>query len=118
MSIGWKQCQRHGPFAIVIENLDRSTPALALTVVDLSKIKDLPLNDLAASAATILHNAPITMLFAVFNAGVAKGFGTVFDGTAKLPLFSPCRKPMSEKWPPLIKGAGPSFCEGCVHRPV
>jgi hypothetical protein len=44
---------------------------LALTVVDLSKIKDLPLHNLAASAATILHNAPITMLFAVFNPGVA-----------------------------------------------
>jgi hypothetical protein len=41
------------------------------TVVDLSKIKHLPLHDLAASAATILHNAPITMLFAVFNPGVA-----------------------------------------------
>jgi hypothetical protein len=53
---------------------------LALTVVDLSKIKDLSLNDLAAPAAPILHNAPITMLFAVFNPRVAlqKHYGHQF----------------------------------------
>src|SRR6516162_10148348 len=80
MPIGWKQCQRHGPFAILIENFDPSTPALALTVVDLSKIKDLPLNDLAAPAAPILHNAPLTMLFAVLTPRMAfqKHYGHLF----------------------------------------
>ena len=46
-------------------------PTETLTVVDLSKIKDLALNDLAAAAAVILHHAPVAMLFAVFDLRLA-----------------------------------------------
>jgi hypothetical protein len=44
---------------------------LVLSVVDLSKVKDLPLDNLATPAAPILHNAPVAMLFAVFDPRVA-----------------------------------------------
>jgi hypothetical protein len=43
----------------------------SLTVVDLSKVKGLPLNKLATPATPILHNAPVTMLFAVLDPRVA-----------------------------------------------
>jgi hypothetical protein len=67
LSIGRKQCQRHGPLALLIEDFDRSAPAFALTVVDLSKVEHLPLNNLTTPAAAILHNVPIAMHFAVFD---------------------------------------------------
>ena len=71
LPISGKQGQRHGPFAILIEDFDRSAPAFALSVVDLSKVKDLPLDKLATPATAILHNVPVTMLFAVFESRVA-----------------------------------------------
>jgi len=71
LPIGRKQCQSHGPFAILIENFDRSTPAFALGVIDLAKVKDLPLHKLSTPATTILDDVPITMLFAVFDPRVA-----------------------------------------------
>jgi len=43
--------QKHG----AAENLNLSTPAFALTVVDLSKVKHLPLYGLATPAAPIFH---------------------------------------------------------------
>jgi len=69
-----------GPFPILIENFNRSTPAFALTVVDLSKIKDLPLDKLSTPATAILDDVPVTMLFAVFESRVAlqKHFGHRF----------------------------------------
>ena len=66
-----KQCQRHGPFAILIEDFDRSAPAFALCIVDLSKVKDLPLDKLATPATAILDDVPVTMLFAVLESRVA-----------------------------------------------
>src|SRR5271166_5392920 len=66
-----KQRQRHGPFAHLIENFDRAAPAFALSVVDLSKVKDLPLDKLTTPATAILDDVPITMLFAVFDSRVA-----------------------------------------------
>ena len=59
--------QKHG----AAENLNLSTPAFALTVVDLSKVKHLPLYGLATPAAPILHNAPVTVVFAIFDTRVA-----------------------------------------------
>ena len=44
LPISGKQWRRHGPFPILIENFDCSAPTLALSGVDLSKVKDLPLN--------------------------------------------------------------------------
>jgi len=60
-----------GQLPIVIEDFDRSAPAFVLSIVDLSKVKHLPLDNLATPAAPILHHAPIAMLFAVFNPCVA-----------------------------------------------
>jgi hypothetical protein len=71
LPIRGKQCQRHSPFPILIENFDRSAPALALSVVDLSKVKDLPLDILVAPATAIFDDVPITMNFAVFDSTVA-----------------------------------------------
>ena len=71
LPISGKQCQRHGPFPILIENFDRSAPALALAIVDLSKVKDLPLDILVAPATAILDDVPVTMHFAVFDSSVA-----------------------------------------------
>jgi len=71
LPISGKQCQGHGPFAILIEDFNRSAPAFALSVVDLSKVKDLPLDKLATPATAIFHNVPVTMLFAVFESRVA-----------------------------------------------
>ena len=70
LPIGRKQCQAHGPFAILIEDFDRPTPALTLSIVDLSKVKDLPLDKLATPATAILHNVPVPMFFAVFDSRV------------------------------------------------
>src|SRR5262249_20723772 len=52
---------------ILIENFNRSTPAFALTVVNLSKIEHLALNDLTTPTTAILDDVPIAMLFAVFD---------------------------------------------------
>jgi hypothetical protein len=67
LPISGKQCQAHGPFAILIEDFDRPTPALTLSVVDLSKVKDLPLDKLATPATAILHNVPVPMFFAAVS---------------------------------------------------
>jgi hypothetical protein len=63
----------YGDAPILIENFNRSTPALALGVVNLSKIQDLPLDDFSAPASAILHNTPVTMFFAVFKSWIALG---------------------------------------------
>jgi hypothetical protein len=47
------------------------TPPFALAVVELSKIKDLPLDKLSAPSTAILDDVPVTMLFAVFESRVA-----------------------------------------------
>src|ERR1700730_1800433 len=60
-----KQCQCHGPLALLIEDFNRSTPAMVLSVVDLAKVEHLPLDHLATPAAPILHHAPVAMLFSV-----------------------------------------------------
>jgi hypothetical protein len=67
LPISGKQCQRQRLLALLIEDFNRSTPTFALTVVDLSKVEHLSLDNLATPAAPILHHAPIAMLFAVFD---------------------------------------------------
>src|ERR1700759_982955 len=66
-----KQCQGHGPLALLIEDFNRSTPAFVLSVVDLAEVEHLPLDHLATAAAPILHHAPVAMLFPVFDPRVA-----------------------------------------------
>jgi hypothetical protein len=56
---------------MLIENFDRSTSAFALGVIDLSKVKDLPLHKLSTPATSILDDVPITMLLAILEPRVA-----------------------------------------------
>jgi hypothetical protein len=48
-----------------LEDIDRFTPDLALTVVDLSKIKHLPLHHLTASDSAVFDQIPIAVLLAI-----------------------------------------------------
>ena len=56
---------------MLIENFDRSTSAFALGVIDLAKVKDLPLHKLSTPATTILDDVPITMLLTILEPTVA-----------------------------------------------
>ena len=69
--IGRKQRQLLRALAVFVKGLDDPTLRFALTVVDLTKVKHLPLYDLASSAALALHNVPIEMLFAILQASIA-----------------------------------------------
>jgi hypothetical protein len=53
-----------------IKRLDEMTPSLALTVVDLAQVQDLPLHHPAARAALVLDNIPVAMLLAILEASV------------------------------------------------
>src|ERR1700693_4291220 len=59
LPISRKQCQRHGPLALLIEDFNCSTPTFVLSVVDLAKIDHLPLDHLATAAASILYHAAV-----------------------------------------------------------
>jgi hypothetical protein len=60
--------ERHGPRSTtaILKDLDRLPPDLALTVVDLSKIKHLPLDHLATSDAAVFDQISIAVLLAIF----------------------------------------------------
>jgi hypothetical protein len=68
--IGGEQRQLGMPLALLIEGFDQMAPGDALAVVDLTQIEDLPLNHLAASTASALNDAPITVLLTVLEASV------------------------------------------------
>ena len=68
--IGRKQGQLPGLSGLLIKGFDHSAPSFMLAVIDLAKIKNLPLHHLAAGAALALDNAPITVLLAVLEASV------------------------------------------------
>ena len=61
-----KECHRPRSAAAIFEDLDRLPPDLALTVVDLSKIKHLPLYHLATSDSAVFYQIPIAVLLAIF----------------------------------------------------
>jgi hypothetical protein len=56
------------PAAAFIKSFDQAAPRLELAVIDLAEIQHLPLDNLATGAALVLHDIPIAMLFAVFEA--------------------------------------------------
>jgi hypothetical protein len=70
-SIGGKQNQLGVALGSFIKGFDQIAPDCALTVVDLAEVQDIPLHHLAASTTPALHNAPITVSFAVLEALVA-----------------------------------------------
>jgi hypothetical protein len=68
---GWKQGQLRGALRALIEGFDDLAPRLALAVVDLAQIQNLPLHHLAPGAALALDNVPIAVLFAVLQPSFA-----------------------------------------------
>ena len=76
--------KRHGPWsaAAIFEDLDRLAPDLTLIVVNLSKIKHLPLHHLATSDAPVFDEIPIAVLLAIFSSRRA---AQKHDG---MPLFT------------------------------
>jgi hypothetical protein len=56
-----------GAGAALFEYLDRFTPRLLLSVIDLSAIKHLALYNAIALATAILNNAPVAVLLTVFE---------------------------------------------------
>ena len=56
--------------AAFTEGFDLAVPSLELAVIDLAEIQHLPLDHLAADAALVLNDVPVTMLFAVFETSV------------------------------------------------
>ena len=69
---------------VFIEDADGLLPCLALTVVDFTEIKHLPLHD-SASGAAVLGDAVIAVLFAVLFAPVGFEKHTADKDAAKSP---------------------------------
>ena len=69
--IGGEQSQLRVPLASFIKRFDQIVPGCALAVVDLSKIQNLPLHDLAPRAAFALDDIPITVFLAVLEPSIA-----------------------------------------------
>src|SRR4051812_15152341 len=63
-----KQRDLFATLPALVERLDRLAPGGALAVVDLAQIKHVPLHCPAAANPTVLHDAPIAVLFAVLAA--------------------------------------------------
>src|ERR1700760_3746280 len=63
-----KQRDLFAGLPVLVERLDRLAPRSSLAVVDLAQIKHMPLHRPAAGYPTVLHDAPIAVLFAVFAA--------------------------------------------------
>ena len=70
IAVGREQRQLRVSPRVFVERFDHATPGFALTIVDLAEIKHRPLHHLATGAALVLDDAPIAMLFAVFEASV------------------------------------------------
>jgi hypothetical protein len=65
--------QRHGArlgLALLV-NLDGLLPGRLLLIINLTQIKNMPLNDLVAGATLVLDDAPIAMVLAIFLPGAA-----------------------------------------------
>src|ERR1017187_8461775 len=63
-------CDLFGLPGAFIEDLDRLAPRRSLAVVDLSKIKHLPLNHAAIMNAPVFDNRPCAMFLAVLAANL------------------------------------------------
>jgi hypothetical protein len=65
-----------------LEDIDWHNARIALTVIDLSKIKHLPLHHLATSDAAVFDQIPIAVLLAIF---LSRRAAQKHDG---MPLFT------------------------------
>jgi hypothetical protein len=70
LAISGKQRQLAVPLAAFIKGFDQAVSGLELTIIDLAEIQHLPLDHLATSAALVLNDIPVAMLFAVLEASV------------------------------------------------
>ena len=69
-AIGWKQGELRAALSVFIEGFDLPTPGFMLIVIDLAEIQHRALHHFAASTALVLDNAPVAVLFAVFETSV------------------------------------------------
>jgi hypothetical protein len=60
-------CKPRSFWLHIIHEFDDTTPIRVLAAIDFAEIQHWPLHYLAASTALALHNAPVTVLFAVLN---------------------------------------------------
>ncbi len=56
-----------GLLVVLCDDINRSAPLDFLVVVDFTQIQNLALHDTIIRDAAIFHDAPIAMLFAVFE---------------------------------------------------
>ena len=49
------------------ENFNAPAPSGLLAIIDLPQVQHLPLHDPPAPTASVLHDAPVAMLFAIFH---------------------------------------------------
>src|SRR5947209_10981299 len=70
LAIGRKQRQLPLPLGAFIEGFDQMAPSLPLTVINLAQVQYLPLHYSPTSAALVLNNVPVAMLFAIFQASI------------------------------------------------
>ena len=66
-TVGREQGKLPVSLIVCVQRLDYTTPSHVLAVIDFAEIQHWPLHYLAASTALALHNAPVTVLFAVLN---------------------------------------------------
>jgi len=66
-AVGREQSKLPVSLIVCVQRLDYTTPIRVLAVIDFAEIQHWPLRHLAAGTALALHNAPVTVLFAVLN---------------------------------------------------
>ncbi len=66
-AVGGEQGKLPISLIVFVKRLNDTTPGGMLAVVDLAEIQYRPLYDPAASTTLAFHNAPVTVLFAVFD---------------------------------------------------
>src|SRR6516225_3247584 len=67
-AVGREQSKLPVSLIVCVQRFDYTTPMRVLAVIDFAEIQHRPLHYLAACTALALHNAPVTVLFAVLNA--------------------------------------------------
>ena len=70
-TVGGEQGQSLFMVAIFVKDLNGANPSLALAVVDLTQVEHRALDNASAGATPVFHDAPIAVLFAVFESPIA-----------------------------------------------
>jgi hypothetical protein len=67
LTIIGKQSQLPGTIMLIVKDIYSFTPADLLAVVDLAKVKDLPLTDFTAWQPAIFDYGPVAMFFTILE---------------------------------------------------